>query len=176
MKPWKEAEFNIGGAVVRAAVVHGLGNVRKLIAAVERGEAQYDFVEVMACPAAASAAADSRFTMGRSLPKSARLCFTPSTRRNRFVSVTKTRRLTGSMKPIWKSRVPPNHIICCMWSIKSNWKNRPVFGEIQSWAICYTQIRRIASAKRRKASEKLCSSSGFGRQPNVYSNAENSIS
>ena len=50
MKPWKEAEFNIGGAVVRAAVVHGLGNVRKLIAAVERGEAQYDFVEVMACP------------------------------------------------------------------------------------------------------------------------------
>ena len=39
-----------GGAVVRAAVVHGLGNVRKLIAAVERGEAQYDFVEVMACP------------------------------------------------------------------------------------------------------------------------------
>lgn len=50
MKPWKEAEFNIGGAVVRAAVVHGLGNVRKLIEAVERGEAQYDFVEVMACP------------------------------------------------------------------------------------------------------------------------------
>ena len=50
MKPWKEAEFNIGGAVVHTAVVHGLGNVRKLIAAVERGEAHYDFVEVMACP------------------------------------------------------------------------------------------------------------------------------
>ena len=50
MKPWKEAEFNVGGAVVHAAVVHGLGNVRKLIAAVERGEAHYDFVEVMACP------------------------------------------------------------------------------------------------------------------------------
>ena len=50
MKPWKEAEFNIGGAVVHTAVVHGLGNVRKLISAIERGEAQYDFVEVMACP------------------------------------------------------------------------------------------------------------------------------
>ena len=50
MNPWKEAEFNIGGAVVHTAVVHGLGNVRKLISAIERGEAQYDFVEVMACP------------------------------------------------------------------------------------------------------------------------------
>lgn len=50
MKPWKEAEFNIGGAVVHTAVVHGLGNVRKLISAIKRGEVHYDFVEVMACP------------------------------------------------------------------------------------------------------------------------------
>ena len=50
MNPWKEAEFNIGGAVVHTAVVHGLGNVRKLIDAIRRGEVHYDFVEVMACP------------------------------------------------------------------------------------------------------------------------------
>ena len=45
-----EAEVTIGGAVVRAAVVSGLGNTRKLIDAIERGEVHYDFVEVMACP------------------------------------------------------------------------------------------------------------------------------
>lgn len=50
MNLWKEAEFNIGGAVVHTAVVHGLGNVRKLIDAIRRGEVHYDFVEVMACP------------------------------------------------------------------------------------------------------------------------------
>lgn len=50
MNPWKEAEFNIGGAVVHTAVVHGLGNVRKLIDAIRRGKVHYDFVEVMACP------------------------------------------------------------------------------------------------------------------------------
>lgn len=50
MKPWKEAEFNVGGVIVHTAVVHGLGNVRMLMEAIRRGEAHYDFVEVMACP------------------------------------------------------------------------------------------------------------------------------
>ena len=50
MKPWKEAEFNVGGTVVHTAVVHGLGNTRMLIEALKRGEVHYDFVEVMACP------------------------------------------------------------------------------------------------------------------------------
>ena len=46
----REAEVTIGGAVVRAAVVSGLGNTRKLLEKIERGEVHYDFVEVMACP------------------------------------------------------------------------------------------------------------------------------
>jgi NADH-quinone oxidoreductase subunit G len=51
MDGWKEAVFNIPGAGdVRVAVVSGLANARKLIEAVKRGEAVYDFVEVMACP------------------------------------------------------------------------------------------------------------------------------
>lgn len=45
-----EAEIQIGEAKIRAAVVSGLGNTRKLIDAIERGEVHYDFVEVMACP------------------------------------------------------------------------------------------------------------------------------
>ncbi|MCD7724224.1 MAG: [FeFe] hydrogenase, group A [Clostridiales bacterium] len=49
-KLWKEALFQIQDFTVRTAVVNGLGNTRKLIEALERGEAHYDFVEVMACP------------------------------------------------------------------------------------------------------------------------------
>jgi len=48
---WKEAVFNIPGAgVVRVAVVSSLGRTRKLMEAIRRGDAEYDFVEVMACP------------------------------------------------------------------------------------------------------------------------------
>jgi NADH-quinone oxidoreductase subunit G/NADP-reducing hydrogenase subunit HndD len=38
------------GRVIRTAVVHGLGNARKLMEAIERGEKSYEFIEVMACP------------------------------------------------------------------------------------------------------------------------------
>ena len=50
-RPWKEAAFTIPGAgEVRVAVVSGLGNTRRLMEALEKGQAAYDFVEVMACP------------------------------------------------------------------------------------------------------------------------------
>ena len=51
VKGWKEAVFNIPGfGPLRVAVVSGLGNARQLVEHIQRGEAQYDFVEVMACP------------------------------------------------------------------------------------------------------------------------------
>ncbi len=37
------------GQKIRTAVVHGLGNARKLMEAMERGEKSYEFMEVMAC-------------------------------------------------------------------------------------------------------------------------------
>ena len=49
-QPWIEAEYNVAGITVRAAVVNGLGNARHLIRAIRRGEVEYQFVEVMACP------------------------------------------------------------------------------------------------------------------------------
>ena len=50
-RPWKECTFSVPGAGdVRVAVVSGLGNTRRLIEAVDKHEAEYDFVEVMACP------------------------------------------------------------------------------------------------------------------------------
>ncbi len=45
-----EAEFAIDDVTVKTAVVSGLGNTRRLLQKIERGEVHYDFVEVMACP------------------------------------------------------------------------------------------------------------------------------
>lgn len=49
-KGWISAEIDIGVITVKAAVVNGLGNAVKLLEALDKGEVQYDFVEVMACP------------------------------------------------------------------------------------------------------------------------------
>lgn len=46
----KEATVEINGIPVRAAIVSGLGNARKLIEQIKNGEKEFDFVEVMACP------------------------------------------------------------------------------------------------------------------------------
>jgi len=51
MDGWKEAVFNVSGAGdVRVAVASGLGNARKLVEAIKKGEVSYEFVEIMACP------------------------------------------------------------------------------------------------------------------------------
>jgi iron-only hydrogenase group A len=56
----KEAELTIRGtrsdwsflegATLKVAVAHGLGNARRLLERLRRGEAQYHFVEIMTCP------------------------------------------------------------------------------------------------------------------------------
>jgi len=47
---WREAAVEFNGAVVKAAVASGLANAREVIERVKRGEAEYDFIEIMACP------------------------------------------------------------------------------------------------------------------------------
>lgn len=46
----KEAEFILGGRMLRTCTVSGLGNAEKLMQDIIRGEVSYDFVEVMSCP------------------------------------------------------------------------------------------------------------------------------
>jgi len=46
----KEAEIKLEGLTLKAAVAHGLGNARKLLDKIKAGEAEYHFVEIMACP------------------------------------------------------------------------------------------------------------------------------
>ena len=45
----KEVEFDYNGRTLHAAVVSGLGNANSLMKRIQKGEVQYDFVEVMAC-------------------------------------------------------------------------------------------------------------------------------
>ncbi len=46
----KTAVVEMNGMTVRGAVANGLGNARKLLEAVEKGDIKVDFIEIMACP------------------------------------------------------------------------------------------------------------------------------
>ncbi len=48
----REAKVDLGGPFgeVKVAMVHGLGDTRALVEKVRKGEVDYDFIEVMACP------------------------------------------------------------------------------------------------------------------------------
>lgn len=47
----KEAAIELpNGKVINTAIAHGLGNARKLLDAIKRGEKNIQFIEVMACP------------------------------------------------------------------------------------------------------------------------------
>lgn len=46
----KEASIDINGTIVKIAVVHSLGEARKIMDRVVAGTADYHFIEVMACP------------------------------------------------------------------------------------------------------------------------------
>ncbi|MDE7312353.1 MAG: [FeFe] hydrogenase, group A [Eubacterium sp.] len=63
----KEAVFEIAGTPVRTAVVHGLGNARKLMEQIASKEADYDFVEVMACPGGCAGGGGQPITEGREM-------------------------------------------------------------------------------------------------------------
>ena len=67
-QPWREARFDIPGAgTVRVAVVSGLGNTRRLMEAIDSGDADYDFVEVMACPGGCAGGGGQPIREGREM-------------------------------------------------------------------------------------------------------------
>ncbi len=46
----KEATYNVAGMDVKVAVASGLANARELLEKVQKGEADYQFIEIMGCP------------------------------------------------------------------------------------------------------------------------------
>ena len=70
MDGWKEATYEVAGKKLRCAVVSGLGNTRKIIEAIRKGEAEYEFVEIMACPGGCSGGGGQPIHGGRELAES----------------------------------------------------------------------------------------------------------
>ena len=67
-QPWREAKFDIPGAgTVRVAVVSGLANTRRLMEAIDSGDADFDFVEVMACPGGCAGGGGQPIREGREM-------------------------------------------------------------------------------------------------------------
>ncbi len=48
--PWKEASYKVAGTTVNVAVASGLASAAALLRAVQSGEKNYHFIEVMCCP------------------------------------------------------------------------------------------------------------------------------
>ena len=48
---YKDTEIQMGELRLKAAVARGTGEARRLIEAIKKGQKEYHFVEVMACPA-----------------------------------------------------------------------------------------------------------------------------
>lgn len=46
----KEAEIDLGDRQIKVAIAHGLINAQKIMEAIKRGESNYAFIEIMACP------------------------------------------------------------------------------------------------------------------------------
>jgi NADH-quinone oxidoreductase subunit G/NADP-reducing hydrogenase subunit HndD len=46
----REATYTVAGVTVKVAVASGLGNARAILEKVKNGEADYQFIEIMACP------------------------------------------------------------------------------------------------------------------------------
>ena len=47
---WRELTLDVNGITLKIAVVHTLGAADRLLDALRKGEVEYHFVEVMACP------------------------------------------------------------------------------------------------------------------------------
>jgi NADH-quinone oxidoreductase subunit G len=46
----REAKVEVGDLSLNIAIAHGLGNARKLLESIQRGESKYHAIEIMACP------------------------------------------------------------------------------------------------------------------------------
>jgi len=66
---WTEATFHVNELPVRVAIASGLENSDKLISAIRRGEKEYDFVEIMACPGGCAGGGGQPFQDSKELAK-----------------------------------------------------------------------------------------------------------
>jgi NADH-quinone oxidoreductase subunit G len=65
----REAEVNLNGTKVRLAIVSGLKNTKSLLNKIQKGEAQFDLIEVMACPGGCIGGAGQPFILEENTKK-----------------------------------------------------------------------------------------------------------
>ena len=113
----QEAEFAIGDIKLHTAAVSGLGNTRRLLQQIERGEVHYDFVEVMACPGGCVGGGGQPIHDGEELAfaRGRKLYALDA----KLISATLMRtRISGRSTAIsLESRCPIRRICCCIRSI-----------------------------------------------------------
>ncbi|MCL2548492.1 MAG: [FeFe] hydrogenase, group A, partial [Symbiobacteriaceae bacterium] len=61
----REAEIEVGDIRLRVAIANGLGNARNLLERIQRGEAEYHIIEVMACPGGCVSGGGQPYTLGK---------------------------------------------------------------------------------------------------------------
>ena len=109
----KSAEIRIGDAVVKAAVVSGLGNTRRLLQQIERGKFTMILWKSWPVLAAVSEAAGRSSMMAKSLLTSVDRTSISSTKTHLFASPTRTRTFRSSMQTSWGSHYPTRPICFC---------------------------------------------------------------
>ena len=75
MEGVKETSITVGERLIKIAVVSGLKNADELIKKIQSGEAQYDFVEAMACPGGCIGGAGQPFVKSKGKLKRAALLY-----------------------------------------------------------------------------------------------------
>jgi NADH-quinone oxidoreductase subunit G len=65
----REAEVSLNGTTVKMAIVSGLKNTKTLLNKIQKGEAQFDIIEVMACPGGCIGGAGQPFILEDSTKK-----------------------------------------------------------------------------------------------------------
>jgi NADH-quinone oxidoreductase subunit G len=65
----REAEVNLNGTKVKLAIVSGLKNTQSLLTKIQKGEAHFDLIEVMACPGGCIGGAGQPFILEENTKK-----------------------------------------------------------------------------------------------------------
>jgi len=136
----REAEVELGGRRLKVCVVHGLGNARRLLEAIENGKRYYHIVEVMACPGGCAGGGGQPIPQDLSIKKA---------------RIEKIVDLDSAMK----LRVPSDNP--GVWEVYNKWLGAPGSHEahecLHTW---YGPRRRIAGESISITAEKLPSGAG----------------
>lgn len=111
---WREVTYNLAGKELTVAIVSGLQNADNLCNAIENGEVDYDFVEVMACPGGCVGGGGQPSTRAANAQPNVNLSCATSTPIRSCASATRILRSLNAMKSTSANRTPKGQSSCCI--------------------------------------------------------------